>query len=127
MVAVRRVLVVDYDDAIREVAEVALGIVGGWDVVAASSGAECVRRAGEVAPEAILLDVMMPGMDGPTTVERLREDPATATIPVILLTAQVQPSELRAWERLDLAGVIAKPFDPMTLASKVAALLGWDR
>jgi CheY-like chemotaxis protein len=86
-----------------------------------------VRRAGEVAPEAILLDVMMPGMDGPTTVERLREDPATATIPVILLTAKVQPSELRAWERLDLAGVIAKPFDPMTLASKVAALLGWDR
>jgi CheY-like chemotaxis protein len=127
MVAVRRVLVVDDDDAIREVAEVALGIVGGWDVVAASSGAECVRRAGEVAPEAILLDVMMPGMDGPTTVERLREDPATATIPVILLTAKVQPSELRAWERLDLAGVIAKPFDPMTLASKVAALLGWDR
>jgi CheY-like chemotaxis protein len=127
MMAVRRVLVVDDDDAIREVAEVALGIVGGWDVVAASSGAECVRRAGEVEPEAILLDVMMPGMDGPTTVERLREDPATATIPVILLTAKVQPSELRAWERLDLAGVIAKPFDPMTLASKVAALLGWDR
>ncbi len=122
----RRVLVVDDDDAIREVAEVALGIVGGWDVVAASSGAECVRRASEVAPEAILLDVMMPGMDGPTTVEKLREDPATQDIPVILLTAKVQPSELRAWERLDLAGVIAKPFDPMTLAAKVAALLGWD-
>jgi len=123
---VRRVLVVDDDDAIREVAEVALGIVGGWDVVAASSGAECVRKASEVAPEAILLDVMMPGMDGPTTVEKLREDPATQDIPVILLTAKVQPSELRAWERLDLAGVIAKPFDPMTLAAKVAALLGWD-
>lgn len=122
----RRVLVVDDDDAIREVAEVALGIVGGWDVVAASSGAECVRRASEVQPEAILLDVMMPGMDGPTTVEKLREDPATQDIPVILLTAKVQPSELRAWERLDLAGVIAKPFDPMTLAAKVAALLGWD-
>ena len=122
----RRVLVVDDDDAIREVAEVALGIVGGWDVVAASSGAECVRRASEVAPEAILLDVMMPGMDGPTTVEKLREDPATQDIPVILLTAKVQPSELRAWEWLDLAGVIAKPFDPMTLAAKVAALLGWD-
>lgn len=127
MVAVRRVLVVDDDDAIREVAEVALGIVGGWDVVAASSGVECVRRAGELAPEAILLDVMMPGMDGPTTVEHLRADPTTRHIPVILLTAKVQPSELRAWERLDLAGVIAKPFDPMTLAAKVAALLGWDR
>lgn len=123
----RRVLVVDDDDAIRDVAEVALGIVGGWDVKPASSGAECVQRAIEYVPEVILLDVMMPGMDGPSTLARLRQEPRTAEIPVILLTAKVQPSELRAWAHLDLAGVIAKPFDPMTLASEVASMLGWTR
>jgi CheY-like chemotaxis protein len=126
MSALRRVLVVDDDDAIREVAQMALEIVGGWEVRAASSGVEAVQRATEEAPDAVLLDVMMPGMDGPTTFTRLRECPQTATIPVIFLTAKVQAGDRRAWTELDIAGVIAKPFDPMTLASEVSHLLGWN-
>ncbi|MCW2805606.1 MAG: hypothetical protein QOF52_2263 [Propionibacteriaceae bacterium] len=126
MSALRRVLVVDDDDAIREVAQMALEIVGGWEVRAASSGVEAVQRATEEAPDAVLLDVMMPGMDGPTTFSRLRECPQTAAIPVIFLTAKVQAGDRRAWTELDIAGVIAKPFDPMTLASEVSHLLGWN-
>jgi CheY-like chemotaxis protein len=126
MSALRRVLVVDDDDAIREVAQMALEIVGGWEVRAASSGVEAVQRATEEAPDAVLLDVMMPGMDGPTTFNRLRECPQTAAIPVIFLTAKVQAGDRRAWTELDIAGVIAKPFDPMTLASEVSHLLGWN-
>lgn len=125
MGAVRRVLVVDDDDVIREVAEVALGVVGGLDVSTASSGRECIESALANPPDAVLLDVMMPGMDGPTTLAHLREDPVTRNIPVVLLTAKIQPGERRKWDRLDLAGVIGKPFDPMTLATDLAALLGW--
>lgn len=122
---VRRVLVVDDDDAIREVAQMALEIVGGWQVSSAASGTEALRRAHDERPDAVLLDVMMPGMDGPTTFSRLRELSETSAIPVIFLTAKVQTGDRRAWAELDIAGVIAKPFDPMALAAEVAELLGW--
>lgn len=122
----RRVLVVDDDDAIREVAQMALEIVGGWQVTVANSGAEAVKLAEAERPEAILLDVMMPVMDGPTTFTRLRENGATDDIPVIFLTAKVQAGDRRAWTDLDIAGVIAKPFDPMTLSTEVAEMLGWS-
>ena len=122
-----RILVVDDDDAIREVAQTSLELVGGWQVDCASSGADALTIARQNQPDAILLDVMMPAMDGPTTFGRLQADPRTRSIPVVLLTAKVQGSERRRWESLGVAGVLAKPFDPMTLPKEVAELLGWDR
>jgi CheY-like chemotaxis protein len=121
----RRVLIVDDEDDIREVAQMSLEMVAGWEVIPARSGDEGVRLAAEERPDAILLDVMMPGMDGPATAERLRERPETAAIPVILLTAKVQPADRRRLESLGVAGVLAKPFDPMELANQVSAVLGW--
>ena len=125
MVAVRRVLVVDDDDSIREVAEVALGLVGGWDVSTAGGGAEGLEMARASAPDAILLDVMMPGMDGPTTLAQLRADPATRGTPVIFLTAKLRPGERRELDDFEVSGVIGKPFDPMSLAAQVGEILGW--
>jgi CheY-like chemotaxis protein len=121
----RHVLVVDDDDMLREVAKVALEMVGGWRVSAADSGREAQRIALAEHPDALLLDVMMPGMDGPSTVVALRQDPATRDIPVIFLTAKVGGGGHAQWDHLDVAGVIPKPFDPMTLPAEVARLLGW--
>jgi two-component system alkaline phosphatase synthesis response regulator PhoP len=100
-------------------------MVGGWQVTTASSGEEGLAAASRVAPDAILLDVMMPGLDGPSTFGRLQENSETAAIPVVLLTAKVQPSERQQWLDLGVAGVQAKPFDPMTLPAELAELLGW--
>lgn len=123
----RRVLIVDDDDAIREVAQTSLELVAGWRVEVASSGAQALGLAAADPPDAILLDVMMPLMDGPTTFARLQADPRTRHVPVVLLTAKVQPAERRRWERLGVAGVLAKPFDPLGLPGAVADLLGWER
>lgn len=122
----KRVLVVDDEDDIREVAQVSLEMVGGWDVIAASSAAEALQKAVSEAPDAILLDVMMPEMDGPTLFGHLRANEATRHIPVILLTARVQAADRRRFAELGVAGVIAKPFDPMTLPTEVAQTLGWN-
>jgi CheY-like chemotaxis protein len=122
----RRVLVVDDDDHIREVATLALEVVGGWHVISTSSGDDAAEIARREHPDAVLLDVMMPGVDGPSTIARLRENPATADIPVILLTAKNLAVDRRDFSQLVVAGMIAKPFDPMTLAGEVAGLLGWD-
>lgn len=121
----RRILIVDDEDDIREVAAMALEVVGGFAVLAASSGAEALERAREERPDAILLDVMMPGLDGPTTHARLQDDVATREIPVILLTAKVKTSDRRRFDALGLAGVLTKPFDPMQLPGQVADVLGW--
>jgi CheY-like chemotaxis protein len=121
----RRILVVDDDDLLREVAQTALELVGGWQVSTARSGDHAQQQARIERPDAILLDVMMPGLDGPTTVNALRADPATRDIPIIFLTAKVPSDDLGEWQSLRLAGVIPKPFDPMTLAADMAALLGW--
>jgi CheY-like chemotaxis protein len=119
----RRVLIIDDEDDIREVAQASLELMGEWEVLTASSGAEGVRRAAEALPDAILLDVMMPGMDGPATLEALRADPATRGIPVVLLTAKAQASERSSLEGLGAAGLLAKPFDPMSLSDELAAVL----
>ncbi len=120
----RRVLLIDDEDDIREVAQLSLEMVGQWDVVTARSGAEGIVRAAADQPDAILLDVMMPEMDGPATFEGLRANPATRHIPVVLLTAKLFDS---VSERGGLEGltVIGKPFDPMRLPGQVAAALGW--
>ena len=120
----RRILVVDDDELLREVAQTALELVGGWQVSTAHSGSQAQQQARTDRPDAILLDVMMPGIDGPTTVNALRADPATRDIPIIFLTAK-SPSDVEEWRPLGLAGVISKPFDPMTLPAEMAAILGW--
>lgn len=122
----RRVLVVDDEPDIREIAQVSLELVGGWEVATATNGAEALKLAAESRPEVILLDVMMPDMDGPTTFRRLQENPDTAGIPVIFLTAKVQAADRRHFSDLGVAGVISKPFDPLQLAQEVQGLLGWD-
>ncbi|WP_241153929.1 response regulator [Nocardioides pantholopis] len=123
--AVPTVLVVDDDDSIREITQIALELVGGWQVLPASGGEEAVRIAREQRPDAVLLDVMMPGMDGPSTFQHLRDDAATRDIPVVFLTAKIRGDAHEAWAGLAVAGVISKPFDPMSLATEMAALLGW--
>ena len=121
-----RILIIDDEEDIRDVAALSLETVAGWDVVVASSGAQGLARAIEYQPDAILLDVMMPGMDGPTTFRELRNNPATAKIPVLLLTAKVQASDQRRFADLGVDGVLFKPFDPMTLSTQIAAVLGWN-
>ncbi|HUV68261.1 MAG TPA: response regulator [Terracidiphilus sp.] len=121
----RKILIIDDEDDIREVAALSLESIAGWDVVTASSGAQGLARAIEHQPDAILLDVMMPGMDGPTTFRELRKNPATDKIPVLLLTAKVQNSDQRRFADLGVESVLFKPFDPLTLAEQISDVLGW--
>jgi len=120
-----KILIIDDEDDIREVAALSLESVAGWDVVTANSGAQGLARAAEHHPDAILLDVMMPGMDGPTTFRELRKNPLTAKIPVLLLTAKVQSSDQRRFADLGVEAVLFKPFDPLTLADQISGVLGW--
>ena len=120
---IRRVLIVDDDDDIREVAQVSLEMVAGWEVLTADSGSAGLQMASADQPDAILLDVMMPGMDGPTTFQKLQSDPAIRHIPVILLTAKLQPADRKRFAELGVAGVLAKPFDPLKLAGQVTEVL----
>jgi len=123
----RTLLLVDDDDGIRLIATRALEKLAGWQVVAAAGGEEALRIL-EEGPEvdAVLLDVMMPGMDGPTTLARLRERPAGADVPVVMLTAKVQRTDVEELLALPVSGVLAKPFDPLTLHREIADVLGWS-
>jgi len=118
-----RILVVDDEDHIREVAEVSLEAIGGHEVVTAASGIEAIEKAVTERPDAILLDVMMPELDGPATLARLRSEPATRGIPVVFLTAKVREGDVERLRALDVAGVLAKPFDPMTLSEQLSRIL----
>ena len=120
-----RILIIDDEDDIREVASLALEATAGWEILTASNGQEGIQRAAQEKPDAILMDVMMPGMDGPTTFKAMQENPATAGIPVILLTAKVQGVDQRRFAGLGVTAVLFKPFDPMTLADQMAEALGW--
>jgi CheY-like chemotaxis protein len=120
-----KILIIDDEDDIREVAALSLETIAGWEVIVAESGAQGMERAIEHQPDAILLDVMMPGMDGPTTFHELRKNPATALIPVLLLTAKVQSSDQRRFADLGVEAVLLKPFDPLTLAAQISTVLGW--
>jgi CheY-like chemotaxis protein len=120
-----RILIIDDEDDIREVAAMSLETVAGWEVMVANSGAQGLTRAATYKPDAILLDVMMPGMDGPTTFRELRKNPVTAAIPVLFLTAKVQATDRRRFADLGIHAVLVKPFDPMTLATQIASALGW--
>lgn len=121
-----KILIIDDEDDIREVAALSLESVAGWEVVTANSGTQGLARAVEQQPDAILLDVMMPGMDGPTTFRELRKNPATANIPVLLLTAKVQANDQRRFADLGVSAILFKPFDPLTLSAQIADVLGWS-
>ena len=120
-----KVLIIDDEDDIREVAALSLEAVAGWTVVTAHCGAEGIRMAAAEKPDAILLDVMMPEMDGPTTFKNLQANPETADIPVLLLTAKVQGVDQRRFASLGVKAVLFKPFDPLTLSQEMATVLGW--
>jgi CheY-like chemotaxis protein len=112
-----RILLVEDDPDIQTVACLGLKAVGGFTVEVCSSGSEAIQKAPIFAPDLILLDVMMPGMDGMTTLKALRELPQTLSTPVIFLTAKVQTHEVAYYKQLGVLDVIAKPFDPMTLSA----------
>jgi two-component system, OmpR family, response regulator len=118
-----KVLVVDDEADIRRIARLALSRVGGMEVAESEGGSTAVARALEERPDAILLDVMMPGIDGPSVLRALQEQPATAAIPVIFLTAKAMPAEIAFLKSLGATGVLAKPFDPMSLAASVRQML----
>lgn len=118
----KKVLYVEDDADIRMIATLALETVGGLQLKACPSGAEALAAAPAFAPDLLLLDVMMPGLDGPATLVKLRELPGTAATPVVFMTAKVQASEVEAYKAMGAIGVITKPFDPMTLAAQVREL-----
>jgi len=118
----KRILIIDDEDDVREVARMSLETSGEWEVLTAASGPEGLSKACAEQPDVVLLDVMMPGMDGPTAFRHLRGDPRTGHIPVIFFTAKTQAADRRHFNNLG-AAVIAKPFDPLTLASEVGGAL----
>ncbi len=116
-------MIVDDDDDIRVVTELAARRVGNWEVVSTASGLEALDLARSERPDVILLDAMMPELDGPATMARLREEPETAAIPVIFLTAKVQQHEIEGYLAQGAAGVICKPFDATCLPDEIRGIL----
>lgn len=125
MTELRRILYAEDEPDIVEVVKIALGDLGGFDLETASGGEDAVKKARSFAPDLILLDVMMPGMDGPTTLAHLRKVDELKNVPVIFMTAKVQPGEIEHFKQLGAIDIIAKPFDPMTLAEVVRKI--WNR
>lgn len=123
MIEIRRVLMIDDEPDIRRIGQLSLQRVGRWEVLLAASADEGLALAERERPDLILLDVMMPGTDGPTTLGRLREHPATAAIPVIFMTAKAMPQEQQRYRELGAIGVIAKPFDPMHLPAEIRRIV----
>ena len=116
------ILCIDDEEDILQVAKLALEVVGGFKVSLCPGSRDALARAEALRPDLILLDVMMPEMDGPTTLARLRGNEPTAGIPVVFMTAKVQPAEVRHYLGLGAIGVVAKPFDPMTLAEQLKTI-----
>ncbi len=118
----KRILFIEDEAAIRTIAVTVLEAVGGFSVLACASGKEALAAAPAAAADLILLDVMMPEMDGPATLKALRAIPETANTPAIFMTAKVQPGEVAGFKQLGAIDVIAKPFDPMTLSAQIAEI-----
>ena len=121
----RRILLIDDEVDIHRITQVGLMMEAGWELLTAQSGGEGIDMAASEQPDAILLDVMMPGRDGVATLKLLQESSQTQTIPVIFMTAKAQSADRRQLYKLGAQGVITKPFDPMTLASQISGFLGW--
>ena len=122
----KNILLIDDEETIQEVVQVGIEIEAGWQVAIASSGQEGITLAQNQQPDAILLDVMMPDMDGIATLSQLKANVKTRKIPVIFLTAKTQATEKDQLHNLGVVDVITKPFNSMTLASQIAKILGWQ-
>ncbi len=120
---IKNVLLVDDDMNIRTLAQMGLEGLTDWKVELAASGAEAIAKATELKPDLIILDVMMPGMDGPTTLSELRKVEALHDIPVIFMTAKAQTHELELYQKMGAKGIITKPFDPMSLPDDIQGIL----
>lgn len=125
MPELKHIFLIEDEEDIRTVASIALGKVGGFTVTGYASGQEALDQLESRSPDLILLDVMMPGMDGPEVLEKLRQTAAGKDLPVVFMTAKVQPQEVAHYKSLGAMDVIAKPFDPMTLADQVREI--WQR
>lgn len=122
MKELQRILHVEDEADIRAVAKLALEKVGGFIVKSCASGEEALKEAENFEPDLLLLDVMMPGMDGPATLQALWEKPSVTDVRAIFMTAKVQPAELDQFKSMGVDAIIAKPFDPMTLAEQLSAI-----
>jgi DNA-binding response OmpR family regulator len=122
----KRILLIDDEETIQEVVQIGIEIEAGWQVAIASSGLEGINLAKSQQPDAILLDVMMPDMDGISTLSNLKANAQTSSIPVIFLTAKTPASEKDELQNLGVVDVITKPFNAMTLASQIAKILHWE-
>lgn len=119
-------LVVDDDEDVRMITRLALVKVAGWQVVDTDRGTKALNLALEHRPDVVLLDLMMPEMDGIETARRLLAHPATAHIPIVMVTAKQSIGQVQPWDGVAVVGMVAKPFDPMTLANDLVAMLGWS-
>ena len=122
----KQILLIDDEVSVRYVVQVCLETFGGWDVLLAASGQEGLAIAKAQQPDAILLDGTMPEMDGVTFLSKLRADPEICSIPVIFLTARMSLLEPHQFAAIGAKGAIAKPFEPLVLATQIAEILGWD-
>lgn len=122
----RRILIIDDEQDLREIVQLAIESFTDWQTMIAATGAEGVHRATQDSYDAILLDISMPDMNGFQVFEKLRTHPMTQAVPVILLTAKVQPSDRRRFAEMGTAGLITKPFASETIAQQIAELLGWE-
>lgn len=120
--SLRRILFVEDDPDIRTVAKMALEAIGGFTVLACSSGHEALTRVDGFSPDLVLLDVMMPGIDGPATLAALRQIPSGRDLPVVFMTARVQAQEIAGYREIGAEDVIPKPFDPMMLSDQVRTI-----
>ncbi|MBK1990677.1 response regulator [Sphaerospermopsis aphanizomenoides BCCUSP55] len=121
----KRLLIIDDEERIRELVQACLEDLGGWDTVTAASGEEGLKIALKEPVDAILLDLSMPDMDGLTVYKQLQANSITQLIPVIILTAKVLPSERSRFVKTGIAGIISKPFQPLTICQEIAKILGW--
>ena len=121
----KRILFIDDEDDIKTLAQFCLETEAGWSMMSAASGAEGIAIAQAEQPDAILLDAMMPDLDGLQTIARLLDNPETKNIPVVFITAKAQASDRRRFYQAGAKGVINKPFDSLTLASQISGFLGW--
>lgn len=124
--ACKRILIIDDEADIREVAQMSLEAVPDWKISTASSGKEGLEKARLEQPDAVLLDVMMPEMDGPATFQKFQATLEVSHIPVVMLTAKVQNSDRRRFLAMGAKGVLPKPFDPIKLPAELAEILGWE-
>ncbi|MEC4984016.1 MAG: response regulator [Oscillatoria sp. PMC 1068.18] len=122
----KQILVIDDEAAIQRVIQLTLSITAGWEVMSAKSGWEGVEKASLNQPDAILLDLMMPELNGIATLEKLRAQDSTKEIPVIIMSGKTNLTQEKPLSMLEVAGIIAKPFDPLSLANQISNALAWS-